>query len=77
VITGLAIVLTVYVMHPVGLQMKRAADKEANTENATLMDSRNVDLIIRAARKAEAPMRDFLIKHSHDKDRQMFFRVAP
>ncbi|MEW5853702.1 MAG: type III secretion system export apparatus subunit SctR [Myxococcota bacterium] len=76
VITGLAIILTVYVMHPVGLQMKRAADEEVAKENSTLMDSRNVDLIIQAARKSEGPMREFLMKHSHEKDRQMFYKVA-
>ena len=76
VITGLAIILTVYVMHPVGLQMKRAADAEADKKATTLMDSRNVDLLISAATKADKPMRDFLMKHSHEKDRIMFYKVA-
>jgi len=76
VITGLAIILTVYVMHPVGLKMKRAADDEANKTNANLMDSKNVDLVIQAARKAEGPVREFLLKHSHNKDRLMFYKVA-
>jgi type III secretion protein R len=76
VITGLAIILTVYVMHPVGLQMKRAADEEADQTSSTLLKAENVDLVLKAARKAEGPMRDFLLKHSHEKDRQMFYKVA-
>lgn len=76
VITGLAIILTIYVMHPVGLQMKRAADDEANRQNTTLMDSRNIDLLIQAAKKAEGPMREFLVKHSHPGNIDMFYRVA-
>jgi type III secretion protein R len=77
VITGLAIILTVYVMHPVGLQMQRAANAEADVQSAgELMKKENVDLLLRAAKKAEGPMRDFLMKHSHAKDRLMFYKVA-
>jgi type III secretion protein R len=77
VITGLAIILTVYVMHPVGLRMKRAADAEVNmTSTGDMMKKENIDLLIKAGRKAEGPFRDFLMKHSHEKDRQMFYKVA-
>lgn len=77
VITGMAIILTVYVMHPVGLQMKRAADLEINTTSTgDLMKKEHIDLLIKAARKAEVPFRAFLIKQSHEKDRQMFYKVA-
>ena len=76
VITGLAIVLTVYVMHPVGLEMKRAADKEVNAHNTQLLDTKNADLLMAAARKAQVPMVDWLIKHTHATNREMFYKVA-
>jgi type III secretion protein R len=76
VITGLAIVLTVYVMHPVGLEMKRAADREVNMHNTALLDTKNADLLMAAARKAQVPMVQWLIKHTHVDNRQMFYKVA-
>jgi type III secretion protein R len=76
VITGLAIVLTVYVMQPVGLQIYNKADKLIKTENADFFDKANVDLILKAVDLGKGPMKEFLKKNSAEKNRQMFFRVA-
>jgi type III secretion protein R len=76
VITGLAIVLTVYVMHPVGLQIFAATDKFIQEQNVDFFDKENVDLLMRAVNVGKEPVREFLIKNSHEKDRQMFYRVA-
>ena len=77
VITGMAIILTVYVMQPVGLQIYNKVERLINYEsNGDLLKKENVDIIIKAAQEAKGPMKDFLMKNSAEKDRQMFYRVA-
>lgn len=78
VITGLAIILTVYIMAPVGLQIFKAAEDSIaqRRPGSSLMSAETVDLIFEAVGKARAPMRDFLMTHSHLKDRAMFYTMA-
>lgn len=76
VITGLAIILTVYVMQPVGLQIYNRTDRLLQTKNANLFDKENVDLLVEAGKLAKEPIKDFLRKHADEKNRQMFYRVA-
>lgn len=75
VITGLAIILTIYIMAPVGLQMYRATGGLVD-DQGDLMSAQTVGLLIKAADKAKEPMREFLLKHSTLKDRTMFFALA-
>jgi type III secretion protein R len=77
VITGLAIILSVYTMAPVMEQMYR--DASAVTQQAqgeSLLEARNVDVIKEAAIVGAEPMRQFLKRHAHRKDRQMFYTLA-
>ena len=76
VITGMAIILTVYVMQPVALQIMNRTDKLLQTRNANFLDKENADLIVEAVKLAELPVKDFLRKNSDEKNRQMFYRVA-
>ena len=76
VITGLSIILTVYVMMPVGQRIYHVADDYLATTNESLLDPKNVDLVIAVADKAREPLRDFLIKNAHKMDVQMFYNVA-
>lgn len=77
VITGLAIVLTIYIMVPVGLDIQRAiAPLIPRGKTSDLMSAATVDLIISAGKRAKEPLRKFLLKHSHEKDRAMFWRLA-
>lgn len=76
VITGLAIILTVYIMAPVGLSMQRASADVWGQQGGELMSAGTVDKLMAAANKAKEPLRDWLISHSNDKDRQMFFSLA-
>jgi type III secretion protein R len=78
VITGLAIIMTVYIMMPVGLDMNSAVtDKmlELNIKEIRL-DDIDPDKVLAVSKAAQEPMRDFLIKHSHLKDRDMFYKLA-
>lgn len=79
VITGLAIILTVYVMVPVGLEIrdvtsdlfaKRLGKKES------VMSKASISMIIDGALRARGPLKNFLAKHSHIKDRNMFYTLA-
>ncbi len=77
VITGMAIILTVYVMQPVGLQIYNRVDKlVAIKRGGDVMAKENVDLIVEAVKLSKEPVEAFLLKNSSDKNRQMFYRVA-
>jgi type III secretion protein R len=76
VITGLSIILTVYVMQPVGLQIYNRVDALLQTRNADFFDKENVDLLLDAVGQAKEPMKKFLVDNSDEKNRQMFYRVA-
>lgn len=76
VITGLAIILTVYIMSPVGQAMFRAADADQVTQSEGLLDSKTVDTLIRAADRGKEPLRDFLLKKVTTKDRTLFYSLA-
>lgn len=76
VITGLAIILTVYIMAPVGQAMFRAADADGVTQGGDFMNVQSVDKLIKAAGKAKEPLRDFLLKKVTTKDRTLFYALA-
>jgi type III secretion protein R len=77
VITGMAIILTVYVMQPVGLQIYNRVDKLVELRRGgDLLQKENVDIIVDALQLAKEPIKAFLLKNSVEKDRQMFYRVA-
>ena len=75
VITGLAIILTIYVMQPVGLAIMNRVDKLIDVQG-DLMDTKNADLILKAVQLGKDPIKAFLRKHSDPKNMQMFYRVA-
>jgi type III secretion protein R len=76
VITGLAILLTIYVMQPVGIEIYNAAEKHFNHRNQTFLDKSNIDVMLKAVDAAEKPMKDFLRKHSAQKNIQMFYHLG-
>jgi type III secretion protein R len=75
VITGLAIILTVYIMSPVALQMFRATGNLADS-NGELLSEKSVPLLLEAANKAKEPLRNWMEKHATSKDRQLFYSLA-
>ena len=74
VINGLAIILSVYVMYPVGLEMSDAAgpvlEQRADAEPLTVSD------LMAAGERAKEPLRRFLIKHTSDEEREFFLSTA-
>ncbi len=82
VLNGLALILSVYVMYPTLQQMQAAAYADSATEatmpgeGAAAMPqiSKSGDLFAMADR-AKEPLRQFLIKHSDERERQFFLRT--
>jgi type III secretion protein R len=77
VINGMAIILTIYIMYPVGLQMKEAtAPLFDERTGRPLMSDATTSLVKDAAERIKDPMRAFLLKNCHDKDRVLFYGLA-
>jgi len=71
VLNGLALVLSLYVMYPVGQRMEAAVQQSHQTHvmgsTTSMLDTANV---------AKEPLRDFLIKHSDPNERAFFLKTA-
>ncbi|WP_409970405.1 type III secretion system export apparatus subunit SctR [Piscinibacter sp.] len=69
VLNGMAIVLTVYVMFPVGQQM---GDKVGSIEGL----GSSTKTLLAAVDSAKEPLREFLLRHSNPRERAFFLRTA-
>lgn len=68
VLNGLALVLSVYVMYPVGVQMQqRVGDAKIGTDTQAMLS---------AADQAKEPLREFLIRHTRPLERAFFLKTA-
>ncbi|MBH1988930.1 MAG: type III secretion system export apparatus subunit SctR [Myxococcaceae bacterium] len=76
VITGLSILLTVYVMHPVGLDVYRKSERYMNYRSSEFFDKANVDMLLKAVQVSEEPIKHFLKTQASEKNLQMFYRIA-
>ena len=70
VLNGLALVLSIYVMYPVGSEM---AARVAAVPEATTGGTQG---LLKAADSAKEPLRDFLVKHSRPLERAFFLKTA-
>ncbi len=77
VITGLALILTIYIMAPVGMEMYRAAQTTIQRDSQEpLLSQTSVNLLLDAISKAKEPMRAFLKRHSHVKEQKLFYSIG-
>jgi type III secretion protein R len=74
IITGLAFVLSLFIMVPVARQMYDAAGAVSNTKD--IFSEASVKSLYDASTKAKEPLRWFLSGHSQIKDRQLFMDLA-
>ena len=74
VITGLAFVLTFFVMTPVVKQMYKDAGSVAGTKD--MISEASVKSVFDAVGRGKEPLRRFLIKHAHNEDRLLFVELA-
>ncbi|PVM89186.1 EscR/YscR/HrcR family type III secretion system export apparatus protein [Caulobacter radicis] len=72
VLNGLALILTLYVMYPVGQQIA-AANQDVKPIAAVSSDTQ---ALFTYADKAKEPLREFLIKHSTPRERAFFLKTA-
>lgn len=68
VLNGLALVLTIYVMYPVGQAMSRNISGLEDITSST-------DSMLAAADAAKEPLREFLIKHASPREREFFLKT--
>ncbi|MBI2346366.1 MAG: type III secretion system export apparatus subunit SctR [Deltaproteobacteria bacterium] len=77
VVTGLALILTIYVMVPVGVGVYQAAGNVINQgTNQPLLSQATVQLLVKGAEAGKEPIRGFLMRHVHAKERKLFFTMA-
>jgi type III secretion protein R len=74
VLTGLAIILSIYVMAPTGMETYEAAQKVWSDEKP--LAERNAGELFAAAMGAREPIRQFLIRNSRRDDRLMYLNLA-
>jgi type III secretion protein R len=77
VITGLALILTCYVMAPTGERMYRAVEPLlGRAAGAELASAQSIDTLVLAGERAREPLREFLLKHAAPRDRALFAGLA-
>ena len=77
IITGLAMILTIYIMLPVGYDVYKSAGEVINQgTNQPLLSQASVEMLGKAVNEGKAPVRDFLIKHVHNEERQLFYKLS-
>jgi type III secretion protein R len=77
VVTGLALLLTIYVMAPTGERMYRAMEPAlGRAGGAEILSVDTIETLWAATEKAREPLREFLLKHATGKDRMLFHGLA-
>lgn len=79
IITGLALILTIYIMTPVGNQIYKNVEgiiRDPQTSNQPLLSTASMDVVKKAIDVGKEPMREFLLKHASTKDRSLFYNLS-
>lgn len=74
VITGISLILTIFVMSPVVEKMYAEAGQMGDSE--AIFSEVSVKTIFEAAKRGREPLRVFLERHAAERDRKMFFDLA-
>lgn len=73
VLNGLAIILSVYVIYPVGQEMATVARQSMEAEASQNLD---LDALLRIGDASKEPLREFLIRHTAEDERAFFLQTA-
>jgi type III secretion protein R len=77
VITGIAMILTIYIMVPVGYDVYRSAGTVINQgTNQPLLSQASVELLLEGVKAGKEPVRAFLLKNVHPQERALFYNLA-
>ena len=74
VITGISLILTIFVMSPVVEKMYAEAGQMGDSE--AIFSEVSVKTIFEAAKRGREPLRAFLERHAAERDRKMFLGLA-
>lgn len=74
VITGISLILTVFIMAPVVEKMYAQAGEVG--DSSAIFSEMSVKNLFEAAQRGREPLRQFLERHAHEADRKMFFDLA-
>ncbi|MEM7280621.1 MAG: type III secretion system export apparatus subunit SctR [Pseudomonadota bacterium] len=75
VLNGLAIILSFYMMYPIGIEISDIVDKEFATRDLEQEEITPGELL-QVANQAKEPLRQFLVDHTSDKERAFFTATA-
>ncbi len=77
VINGIALILSIYVMYPTGLQMYNSAKPLVEqAETNKLFSANTAALAVNIIDTAKEPLRQFLIRNARKQDMQGFYKIA-
>lgn len=77
IVTGVALILTLFVMAPTGTRMWGAVEPLlGRTGSQNLLSAQSAEVLAAAANGAKEPLREFLLKHANAKDRNAFLNLA-
>lgn len=74
VITGISLILTIFIMAPVVEKMYAEAGDIGNT--SAIFSESSVSTLFEAAKRGREPLRAFLERHAHEGDRRMFLSLG-
>jgi type III secretion protein R len=73
IITGISLILTIFIMSPV---VEKMWEESGSGDAQAFMAEVNSDKLIEAVRRGREPLRAFIKRHAHERDRVMFFKLA-
>lgn len=77
IITGLALILSVYIMIPVGLEVYQVAGGTIQQGSSKpFLSDVTVSLLVKGVQEGREPVRQFLLKHTHKKEQELFYNLA-
>jgi type III secretion protein R len=77
IVTGIALVLTLFVMAPTGARMWQAVEPLlGQPASPNLLSPQSAQAMLVATNKAKEPLREFLWKHADARERGTFFNLA-
>ncbi len=77
VLTGIALLMTIYVMFPTGLKMYQAGEDYINSHTPnTLISSESAIYAVGVMDRCKEPMRDFLQRNTTSKNMTSFYQLA-
>jgi type III secretion protein R len=77
IITGLALVLTMFVMAPTAERMLRVVEPDLGRgAGAELLSGQGLAAVVTVADRAKEPLREFLLRHASSRERGVFHALA-